>query len=74
MHHLILNRSMAPSTMSRAQQLLSGLQASSGSFIEQAPVHEKDKIYLVFPRDVTVSSADPDPTYHLNAYPDPDPA
>merc|ERR1719347_942427 len=28
MHHLILNRSMAPSTMSRAQQLLTGLQAS----------------------------------------------
>ena len=28
MHHLILNRSMAPSTMSRAQQLLAGLQAT----------------------------------------------
>ena len=28
MHNLILNRSMAPSTMSRAQQLLAGLQAT----------------------------------------------
>ena len=28
MHHLILNRSMAPSTMNRAQQLLAGLQAT----------------------------------------------
>ena len=28
MHHLILNRGMAPSTMSRAQQLLAGLQAA----------------------------------------------
>ena len=28
MHNLILNRSMAPTTMSRAQQLLAGLQAT----------------------------------------------
>ena len=28
MHNLILNRSMGPSTMSRAQQLLAGLQAT----------------------------------------------
>ena len=28
MHNLILNRSMAPTTMSRAQQLLAGLQAA----------------------------------------------
>ena len=56
MHNLILNRSMAPTTMSRAQQLLAGLQATGDESRQLQAVIEMCQMLIEADADYNLKS------------------